>query len=56
MPDEDEAPSRIPKLHGQADHDFSLSEKMRVLKEQMMEIHVSPIQGLLSVLTSMPYQ
>src|SRR5258708_38222008 len=29
---------------------------MRVSKEQMMEIHVSPIQGLLSVLTSMPYQ
>src|SRR6266436_1808955 len=48
--------SDIPKPPGQVDCDFSLAEKMRVSKEQMMEIHVSPIQGLLSVLTSLPYQ
>ena len=41
VPDEDEAPSCIPKLCGWADHNFSLSEKMRVLKEQMMEICVT---------------
>jgi len=55
-PDEEETLSHIPKPPGQVDCDFSLAEKMRVSKEQMMEIHVSPIQGLLSVLTSMPYQ
>src|SRR5258708_39844164 len=50
-PDEEETQSCIPKLHGQVDRNFSLVDKMRISKEKMTEIYVSPIQGLLSVLT-----